>query len=332
MRKNDKPFGGIQLILCGDFLQLPPVVKKSDLVNKNRIKFCFQSPIWDKCVQRSFELKIVHRQTDSIFIDILNNLRIGKITPNITETLTKTAKQKIEQNGILATTLCSHTNEADTINKSKLDNIQSEEKVFYAEDNNKVYSNMLDQQTPVSSKLILKKGAQVMLLKNINLSAGLVNGARGVVIDFKSDLPIVRFRNNKLYTAKPEKWIVKTLNGGLLTRRQVPLKLAWAFSIHKSQGLTLDCVEMSLARVFEAGQAYVALSRAQSLETLRVLDFNSKQVWANPDVLDFYRRLRIKMQQTEIIPLGRKKSNSNIKTQHKVNIALLKSTPLISIK
>lgn len=335
VRKSEKPFGGIQLIMCGDFLQLPPVIKSSDIIDKTtgkeRIKFCFQSPAWDKCINISYELKIVHRQTDSKFINILNNVRIGRITTEITEELTKTAKQKIEQDGILATRLCSHTNEADTINKHKLDKIEAEEKIFNAEDSNKVYTNTLDQQTPAPNKLVLKIGAQVMLLRNINVSAGLVNGARGVVTDFKNDLPVVKFRNNRIYTTKREKWVVKTLNGGLIARSQIPLKLAWAFSIHKSQGLTLDCVEMSLSRVFEAGQAYVALSRAQSLETLRVLDFNSKQVWANPDVLKFYKKLRIRMEQTEIIPLGQKKSNLK-RTLSKSKISILKSNkPLMSI-
>lgn len=139
-----------------------------------------------------------------------------------------------------------------------------------------------------------------MLLKNINVSQGLVNGARGVVKSFRDGLPLVKFRNNKEYLAKQSSFSIKLSNGSILTRKQVPLKLAWAFSIHKSQGLTLDCVEMSLERVFEAGQAYVALSRAQSLDTLRVLDFKSTQVWANPDVLKFYENLN----EMKFIPLG----------------------------
>lgn len=166
---------------------------------------------------------------------------------------------------------------------------------------------------------------QVMLLKNINVSKGLVNGARGVVKEFKNELPLVKFRN-QLYLAQPERWSLKT-STGVVARKQVPLRLAWAFSIHKSQGLTLDCVEMSLNRVFEAGQAYVALSRAQSLKTLRVLDFKTSQVWANPDVINFYSKLRIQRDCSNLVPLGIK--NKNTKTNNK-NLLKGKSKSLMS--
>lgn len=129
---------------------------------------------------------------------------------------------------------------------------------------------------------------------------------------------------------KPEKWVVKTPSGQFVSRQQVPLKLAWAFSIHKSQviqlfninisikrkttlnqficlqGLTLDCVEISLGKVFEAGQAYVALSRAKSLMSLRILDFDTKHVWANPDVILFYNKLDRIINSEKMYSLGKK--------------------------
>lgn len=166
-----------------------------------------------------------------------------------------------------------------------------------------------------------------MLLKNINVSAGLVNGARGVVKSFKDDLPIVQFKKEK-YLTKMEKWVVKSAGGGTLTRKQIPLKLAWAFSIHKSQGLTLDCVEMSLSRVFEAGQAYVALSRAQSLQSLRVLDFNASQVWVNPDVLQFYKEIN----HLKCIPLVPTSKTLCLKNNNKkVNKTMQSNKPLVFI-
>ncbi|XP_058120680.1 ATP-dependent DNA helicase PIF1 [Anopheles ziemanni] len=301
IRKNDKPFGGIQLILCGDFFQLPPVDRQENRPKPGqysqdndvgpRVRFCFESKVWQECIQASYELTIVHRQKDQEFVGILNSIRIGRVTNEITARLQKTASQRIETEGILATQLCSHTSEVDAINRAKLEAIQSEAKTFEAKDSDPYSAKQLDQAVQAPAKLTLKIGAQVMLLKNYNIAEGLVNGARGVVMNFVQGLPLVKFKRREL-VVRSEKWSVKTASGMVLTRTQLPLKLAWAFSIHKSQGLTLDCVELSLAKVFEAGQAYVALSRAQSLDSIRVLDFDLKQVWANPKVLEYYRNLR----------------------------------------
>ncbi|XP_044759839.1 ATP-dependent DNA helicase PIF1 [Coccinella septempunctata] len=330
IRKSDKPFGGIQLILCGDFFQLPPVSKANE---KKKINFCFMSKAWKTCIHNTFELKKVHRQEEQEFIDILNEVRIGKVSAESEKVLVSTATQSIEQDGILATRLCSHTQDADLINESKLNALPGDVKVFDALDSNPAMGKTLDNQTTVPRRLELKIGAQVMLLKNINISKGLVNGARGVVKEFKDDYPLIKFRR-ELYLAVPERWSVKTTSG-VAARKQVPLRLAWAFSIHKSQGLTLDCVEMSLGRVFEAGQAYVALSRAQSLKTLRVLDFRATQVWANPDVLDFYNKLKIRQDCMSLVPLGmRNKSNksktNNTNTLRGISKSLL-NKPLINI-
>lgn len=345
IRRNDKPFGGIQLILCGDFLQLPPIRKTFE--NKRPFglppnapvpqskQFCFQSDSWSNCVEITYELKIVHRQKDAEFVRILNLLRIGHVNEEITNRLLATSSQKIETNGILATQLCSHTNDANVINETKLQRLSGESCVFEAQDSDASAAKQLDGQVPAPGKLELKIGAQVMLLKNISVSDGLVNGARGIIIRFENNLPVVKFKNNREYVAKHEKWIVKSLLGNPLVRRQVPLKLAWAFSIHKSQGLTLDCVEMSLSKVFEAGQAYVALSRVQSLECLRVLDFDGKQVWANPDVLQFYKMFRRNLHDQTFIPLGIKnkkdaKSSVGGALARKLSKGLI-NKPLVSI-
>ncbi|XP_034950942.1 ATP-dependent DNA helicase PIF1 [Chelonus insularis] len=301
IRKSDKPFGGIQLILCGDFFQLPPVKK-----NDEKSKFCFESESWEKCVHYNFELRTVHRQKDPTFVQLLNNIRIGRVTDNIKNILKATAKQSIEKDGILATRLCSHVREVDEINESQLNNLEGISKIYIAQDSDDSMTKTLNQQLSVPGKLILKVGAQVMLLKNININDGLVNGARGVVTKFENDIPVVQFCSGKVYHVKSEKWTVRIANGNLISRKQIPLKLAWAFSIHKSQGLTLDCVEMNLSKVFDAGQAYVALSRAQSLETLRVIDFNEDQVWVNTNVLQFYKKLRRNLFNSKLIPLGKK--------------------------
>ncbi|KAK7603114.1 hypothetical protein V9T40_003113 [Parthenolecanium corni] len=297
VRKSNDPFGGIKLILCGDFLQLPPVNRNS------KAKFCFQTAAWSRCQLQCFNLKQVHRQSDNVFVSILNNIRLGKVTEEITARLKATTKNVLEKEGIIPTQLCCKTLEAQLINDNKLKQLPGKEYRYVATDSGS--EKMLDDQTPVVKTLVLKQGAQIMLLKNVNVSSGLVNGARGIVTSFSSSgLPVVQFRAGLKYTVDLEKWVVKGMGGAVMSRKQIPLRLAWAFSIHKSQGLTLDCVEMSLSGVFEAGQAYVALSRAQSLDSLRVRDFNAKQVWANPDVIKFYRQLDYRFDAFKLHALG----------------------------
>nr|XP_030134825.1 ATP-dependent DNA helicase PIF1 [Taeniopygia guttata] len=290
VRKRDEPFGGIQLIICGDFLQLPPVSKANE-----ETKFCFQAKCWRKCIHINMELTEVRRQADKTFVSILSAIRLGRCTEEVTRQLMQTATHKSERDGILATRLCTHKDDVDITNERRLQQLPGEVHVFEALDSDPMLVKLIDAQCPVGGRVELKLGAQVMLAKNLDVSQGLVNGARGVVVGFESEqkgLPKVRFLCGVTQLIKMEKWVIKGPSGVHLSRQQLPLKLAWAISIHKSQGMSLDCVEISLSRVFESGQAYVALSRARSLEGLRVLDFDPKAVRADPAVLQFYRHLR----------------------------------------
>ncbi|XP_060087615.1 ATP-dependent DNA helicase PIF1 [Heteronotia binoei] len=290
VRKCENPFGGIQLIICGDFLQLPPVSKGTE-----QAKFCFQAKSWWKCIHLNMELTKVQRQTDRDFISLLDAVRQGRCTDEVTKQLTATAAHRVERDGILATQLCTHKDDVELTNAKRLRELSGDSRFFKAVDSDPVLVKTLDVQCPVSSIIELKIGAQVMLTKNLDVSQSLVNGARGVVIGFETEgkgLPKVRFLCGVTTVVGLERWVLKGSAGTHLTRQQVPLKLAWAISIHKSQGMSLDCVEISLARVFECGQAYVALSRARSLAGLRVLDFDPKVVKANSCVLQFYSRLR----------------------------------------
>ncbi|NXM79695.1 PIF1 helicase, partial [Oenanthe oenanthe] len=291
VRKRDEPFGGIQLIICGDFLQLPPVCKANE-----ETKFCFQAKSWRKCIHINMELTEVRRQTDKTFVSLLSAIRLGRCTEEVTRLLMQTAAHRSERDGILATRLCTHKDDVEITNERRLQQLPGElVHVFEALDSDPMLVKLIDAQCPVGGRVELKLGAQVMLAKNLDVSQGLVNGARGVVVGFESEqkgLPKVRFLCGVTQLIKMEKWIIKGPSGIHLSRQQLPLKLAWAISIHKSQGMSLDCVEISLSRVFESGQAYVALSRARSLAGLRVLDFDPKVVRADPAVLQFYRQLR----------------------------------------
>ncbi|XP_076001063.1 ATP-dependent DNA helicase PIF1 [Genypterus blacodes] len=290
VRRSTGPFGGIQLIVCGDFLQLPPVSK-----GKEKSSFCFQSRCWRKVIQVNMELTEVRRQTDQTFISLLQAVRVGRVTEEVTSKLTGSAYHKIEREGILATRLCTHKDDVELTNENKLQQLPGSVRDFEAVDSDPALVKTIDAHSPVGRLIQLKVGAQVMLTKNLDVQRGLVNGARGVVVAFESGkhgLPRVRFLCGATEVLKPERWVFKSGGGLHLSRQQLPLKLAWAISIHKSQGMTLDCVEISLARVFECGQAYVALSRARSLEGLRVMDFDPCVVRADADVLVFYKRLR----------------------------------------
>ncbi|PVD22918.1 hypothetical protein C0Q70_16178 [Pomacea canaliculata] len=291
VRKSDQPFGGIQLIVSGDFLQLPPVAKGS-----NKARFCFQTSAWHKCIQTTLELKEVHRQSDSHFIKVLQSVRLGLCPSYVTETLMKTSRNKVECNGLLATQLCTHKEDVESINQHKLKGLEGASRTFAATDSEMVYKQSLDKLCPASSTIELKCGAQVLLCKNLDVQRGLVNGARGIVTGFEpgvEGLPIVKFACGLHETIKLARWTFRMGGGLMVTRKQIPLKLAWAISIHKSQGMTLDCVEISLSKVFECGQAYVALSRAKSLEGLRVVGFTGDCVRANTDVLRFYTKLQL---------------------------------------
>ncbi|XP_073922308.1 ATP-dependent DNA helicase PIF1 isoform X2 [Castor canadensis] len=290
VRQRNKPFGGIQLIICGDFLQLPPVTKGSQPP-----QFCFQAKSWRRCVPVTLELTEVWRQADKTFISLLQAVRLGRCSDEVTRQLRGTAAHKVGRDGIVATRLCTHQDDVVLTNERRLQELPGEVHSFEAMDSNPELAQTLDAQCPVSQLLQLKLGAQVMLVKNLAVSRGLVNGARGVVVGFEAEgrgLPQVRFLCGVTEVIHADRWTVQTTGGQLLSRQQLPLQLAWAISIHKSQGMSLDCVEISLSRVFASGQAYVALSRARSLQGLRVLDFDPMVVRCDPRVLHFYATLR----------------------------------------
>ncbi|XP_059953167.1 ATP-dependent DNA helicase PIF1 isoform X7 [Mesoplodon densirostris] len=290
VRQQSKPFGGIQLIICGDFLQLPPVTKGSQPP-----QFCFQAKSWRRCVPVTLELTEVWRQTDQTFISLLQAVRLGRCSDEVTRQLRATAAHRVGRDGIVATRLCTHQDDVALTNERQLQELPGEVHSFEAMDSDPEQARTLDAQCPVSQLLQLKLGAQVMLVKNLAVSRGLVNGARGVVVGFEAEgrgLPQVRFLCGVTEVIRADRWMVQATGGRLLSRQQLPLQLAWAISIHKSQGMSLDCVEISLGRVFASGQAYVALSRARSLQGLCVLDFDPMVVRCDPRVLSFYATLR----------------------------------------
>ncbi|UMM10337.1 hypothetical protein L5515_000156 [Caenorhabditis briggsae] len=286
VRNNDEPFGGIQLIITGDFFQLPPVTKD----NKEPV-FCFESEAWSRCVQRTIVLKNVKRQNDMEFVEILNSVRIGKCDQLSADRLQASSQNEFPAH-VIPTKLCTHSEDAERINQTSLQNSEGVQKTFHAYDDSEF--NDAKCRTMAVKTLILKEGSQVMLIKNFDVFKGLCNGSRGFVEKFgENGNPIVRFvAQNVAIEIRRSKFSIRVPGSDVpYIRRQYPLQLAWAISIHKSQGMTLDCAEISLERVFADGQAYVALSRARSLAAIRITGFDVSCVRANSKVIDFYKSI-----------------------------------------
>ncbi|CAF0857018.1 unnamed protein product [Brachionus calyciflorus] len=292
IKNNDEPFGGIQLIISGDFLQLPPVTRYKE----EKKKFCFQASTWSECINSTIQLTKIKRQEDTQFIDLLEEIRFGRCSEKTAELLEKSKNKVFKNKEILPTKLCTHKDDVEFINNKEINDLNTDKQVYTSYDSGDFgyAKKMLNILCPAKEEIVLKVNSQVMLIKNLDVAGNLVNGSRGYVVGFNENkLPIVKFMNQTEMVIKHETWTFKINSAGQsITRKQLPLQLAWAISIHKSQGMTLDCVELSLSRVFEYGQAYVALSRAKSLDNLRILDFDPNAIKANETVIKFYEKLK----------------------------------------
>ena len=304
IRKTDSKFGGIQLVLVGDLLQLPPVSENNNL--KKRI---IESQCWKECINEYVLLKHVFRQQDINFIRVLTCIRIGAITDEVRKFMNKLQQEKDFGGESGPVNLYATRNKTEQHNKSKLDSIEGEIVRYSAKDtygrNIKSNTYLLDscQAPPI---LELKVGAQVMLIRNINKD--LVNGTVGTVTNFSrriqgrdsvtntefdtESIPIVRFDliNGRTFTRpmKRELWECLSSTGQFqASRRQVPLILAWAVTIHKSQGQTIQKVRADVSEVFESGQLYTALSRAVSADALQVIGFDPDRVKVDEVCLKF---------------------------------------------
>eukprot|EP01080_Neovahlkampfia_damariscottae_P005800 gene5800-9623_t len=288
IRNSSSPFGGIQVILVGDFFQLPPVNQ-----NGTELDFCFESKSWKSVVQSSFELKTPFRQNDKGFIQILNEIRVGKVSEKCEDLLKKCQNRKFNDK-IEPTILYPHKVNVNELNKKKLSGLPGEVMKFEADDIGKFPQliEQLDKSCAAPKILELKVNSQVILLKN--LDERLVNGSRGVIVAFSKDnCPIVKFHSNYQREIEKADFEMRAGNDVLAKRTQFPLALAWAISIHKSQGMTIDILQTKLDSVFEYGQGYVALSRCKSLEGLSILgSFDKSKIRAHPKVIDFYSNLQ----------------------------------------
>lgn len=289
VRQNELPFGGMQILVLGDFFQLPPVSKDQ------AVEFCFSSDAWDEAEFKIFELNEVFRQSDLRFIQLLNNIRHAALNDEDIELLKQ--RECSHPENLKPTLLVTHNYQADKINIEMLDKLVGEEEHRFKmkEQGRETGIAFLKKSCLAPQELVLKRGAQVMMLKNTLQKQGIINGSIGIVSGFtKNDSPIVKFLNGEVCTISPEDWNIESFNETtqevdlVASIKQIPLALAWAITIHKSQGMTLDYVLCDLSQVFAEGQAYVALSRVRSLDGLYIKGFKPGLLKVSPMVRDFY--------------------------------------------
>ena len=279
IRGNDMPFGGLQTVLIGDFFQLPPVTRGDE-----KTQFAFDSESWTNLSPTICYITEQHRQDDREFLDVLNGIRSNSFQEvhfnHIESRLT--SKDQIPS-GI--TKLFSHNANVDQVNDRELAKLSAKGQKFeMAGKGPKKLTETLKKGCLSPETLELKIGAVVMFTKN-NPREGFVNGTLGKVIGFDNDssYPIIKTRSGKNIDAEPMDWTVEE-NGFVRAKiTQIPLRLAWAITIHKSQGMSLDAAVMDLGSVFEYGQGYVALSRVRNLSGLHLLGINDHALLVHPD-------------------------------------------------
>jgi ATP-dependent DNA helicase PIF1 len=287
MKNSLLPFGGIQVILCGDFFQLPPIARAGEPL----AQFAYEAEIWKEANFKICYLEEQHRQTDSAFLKVLNEIRGNRLSEEGMRHLKSRANVK-NLNNLEPTRLHTHNVDVDEINRRELEKLHGQQREYQMETKGKKpLVDSLVKSCLAPEVLKLKTGAKVMFVKN-NFEEGYVNGTLGKVEAFDSDGPIVRTTHGKTIHVKPASWMIEEDGKPKATIGQYPLRLAWAITVHKSQGMSLDAIEVDLSKSFERGMGYVALSRVRSLAGLNLLGLNEMAVTVRGEVLDFDEELK----------------------------------------
>lgn len=271
MRRNDKPFGGLQVVFTGDFYQLPPVVRGDNEYEGTDV-FAFQSKAWKEAKPVVCYLTEQYRQEDDELSSVLNAIRTGEVEEEHYLIL-KEANRKPHKGDHIK--LYTHNENVDEINRREFNALKGDVKAYEMVAKGKgALLKSLKSNCLAEEMLELKKGAKVICIKN-DLERRYVNGSMGVVVDFdREGSPVVELASGKMVTMKADSWRIEEDGKVMAELSQIPLKLAWAITVHKSQGMTLDRAEIDLSRAFASGQGYVALSRLKTLQGLYLVGFN----------------------------------------------------------
>ncbi|MEO6536635.1 MAG: AAA family ATPase [Candidatus Paceibacterota bacterium] len=279
VKRVPEPFGGIQVVLVGDFFQLPPIGKR----DAGNAAFAFESSVWEDLHAVVCYLTEQHRQEDKRFLSVLASIRSADADPS---TVSAIMNREVELDGFDEDVprLFTHNADVDKLNQDRLEKLTTESKSY----------RMLGSGAPPMiealkrgclspESLVLKEGAVVMGTKNIP-AIGLANGTLGTVIGFErgTNYPLIETNSGRTITVAPVDWAVEEGGKARATITQVPLRLAWAITVHKSQGMSMDAAAIDLSRAFEYGQGYVALSRVRSLAGLHVLGWSESALMVHP--------------------------------------------------
>jgi ATP-dependent exoDNAse (exonuclease V) alpha subunit/uncharacterized protein YerC len=296
MRRNEKPFGGMQIVFTGDFFQLPPVVKNTDTYASTEV-FAFTSRAWMAAKPVICYLTEQFRQDDDKLSSILNAIRLGEVEEEHFEYL-----QSASMGGQMGDhiKLYTHNENVDQLNKKAFDEIEGEVRRYTMISKGKgPILQSLKNNCLAEEILELKVGAKVICIKNAQ-DRSYVNGSMGVVIGFTNDgMPVVELVHGKKVTITADSWKIEEDGKVKAELQQLPLKLAWAITVHKSQGMTLDKAEIDLSRAFASGQGYVALSRLKSLDGLYLKGFNPQALMIAEQVREADGTFRAKSEQAK---------------------------------
>lgn len=312
-KRNDKPFGGLQIILSGDFFQLPPINHSNEPDLKNMIIY---SEAWKLMNPAVCYLTEQHRQEDETLTFILNAIRNNSINTIHYQQLESRINAELP-NKIHPTKLYTHNANVDIENNTELATIVNDEKVFRMTSTGpEPLVEILKKSCLASEELHLKIGAEIMCIKN-NFEKGYVNGSQGKVIAFldSDNTPVVKLYNGKTIYISQDKWEIEENGKVKASINQLPLRLAWAITIHKSQGMSLDNAEIDLSHTFAYGMGYVALSRVRTLTGIRLIGFNPNALRVDPKVIKFDQELQKESAKNEIMFNKLKKSEQE-KLEH----------------
>lgn len=281
VRRDERPFGGLQVILVGDFFQLPPV--QSSGANQPAA-FAFTSRAWSALDLLVCYLSEQHRQDDGDFLDFLAAMRRGEVGESHKVLLRRRYSPQAEDG---LTQLYSHNADVDAINDSELKKLDGGPTIFEMTSHGRAkLVETLKRGCLSPERLALKLGAKVMFTKNDILNHRFVNGTLGTIVEFAKEggFPVVETKSGRRINAEPLEWNIQDGGKVLASIAQVPLRLAWAITVHKSQGMSLDAAHMDLSQTFEYGQGYVALSRVRSLAGLSLAGLNPRALEVHPAI------------------------------------------------